>query len=62
MADGLSARLASVRVPDLGEPWRSTSAERAAISAYGDAVLPTITEAIGRSILAADRVMREAAR
>jgi site-specific DNA-cytosine methylase len=29
------------------------------LEAYGDAVLPQITEAVGRSILFADRVMRE---
>lgn len=58
MADGIFARLARIRVPT-GRTLKSgnletISAERACVSAYGDAVVPKLTEAIARSILRSD--------
>lgn len=61
VADGLSARLASIRVhtgklTKRGKP-ETNRGDRACIAAYGDAVLPQITEAIARSILAVEAGM-----
>jgi len=51
MAHGLAARLADIRVPDHKYPGATINAAKACISAHGDAILPQIAEAIGRSIL-----------
>jgi len=51
LRDGSAGRLSQIRVPDHKRPGRSLNAGRACISAYGDAVVPQITEAIGRAIL-----------
>lgn len=51
MAHGLGARLADIRVSDFKHPGATINAAKACISAHGDAILPQISEAIGRSIL-----------
>jgi DNA (cytosine-5)-methyltransferase 1 len=56
MDDGVSARVASTRVA-VGGP-RGTAAASLIVEAFGDAVVPQITEAIGRSILRTDAALR----
>jgi DNA (cytosine-5)-methyltransferase 1 len=51
MAHGLSARLAAVRVADHRYAGATINLAKACASAYGDAILPQISEAIGRAIL-----------
>jgi DNA (cytosine-5)-methyltransferase 1 len=54
--DGVSARVAGTRVA-IGGP-RGTAAASLIVEAFGDAVVPQITEAIGRSILRTDAALR----
>lgn len=53
--DGLSPWLARTRIA-VGGP-RGTSAASLIVEAYGDAVIPQITEAIGRAILKVERAL-----
>ena len=57
VAHGLSARLGGTRVPCHDKPGRTVNAARASISAYGDAVLPQITEAIFRAMTRAEHAL-----
>ena len=57
MDDGLPARLAGTRV-GVGGP-RGTSAAPLIAEAYGDAVVPQITEAIARAIIRVERALKE---
>ena len=54
--DGVSARVAGTRVA-IGGP-RGVAAASLIVEAFGDAVVPQITEAIGRSILRTDAALR----
>ncbi len=54
--DGLPARVAGSRIA-VGGPG-GVSAASLIVEAFGDAVIPQITEAIGRSILRTDRALR----
>lgn len=57
VAHGLTARLADVRVADFKHPGATINAAKACISAHGDAILPQIAEAIGRSFIRVDAAL-----
>lgn len=59
VAHGVAAKLACIRVPDHKHPGATINAAKACISAQGDAILPQISEAIGRAVMTLKSAQQE---